>query len=255
MPGLKRLGFLFIILIGLIWLAGCGGGSNKSLVRLDFKNLGQLTPSFTYAAWVQQNGKVALIETFNTNADGTASISGFSILGTLTTGDRIFVTIESASTINPSTPSIRRVLDGTIAGNTAVLTFPRMQDFANAQAFITVGLGNIQILAEFTNLPDVSDLGFIYQGFLIRNGTPIPLKQFNFNSVPVSDTVGFDVTTASYLLSIEPVPDFDPSSPYTIRPFSTNGNLLPLIRQQLVKSSLTPGNPNFNFPSGTASLR
>lgn len=131
-----------------------------------------------------------------------------------------------------------------------------MLDFSNSDGFATVtGFSRNQLLIEFTNLPDVSGLNMVYQGFVKKNGVLHPLKTFNFNETPVSDTVTFDLTTGEYILSIEPVPDFDPSKPYSIQPFFTNGNLQPLIRQTLVRSSFTPDDPNFRFSSGVATPR
>ncbi|MHB0997980.1 MAG: hypothetical protein ACYC27_01940 [Armatimonadota bacterium] len=237
----------------MILLVGCDDDDNE-LVRLDLKNLGQLSDDYRYAAWVQTNGNIALLDTFNTRSDNTASFSRFALLETLEEGDRVFVTIEPPDDPEPRIPSDTLVLDGTVSGNSAILNFPKLQQFQNASGTVRV-LENNQILADFTNLPDVSDINFIYQGFLERNGSFFPLRRFNFNEEPVSDNIGFDPTTARYFLSIEPVPDFNSDRPYTIRPFFTVGNLVPEIPQELTRSPLSPDSANFRFPSGVATIR
>lgn len=246
---------LAVLLLAALMVVGCGGGGNHALVRLSITNLQQLTGPFQYAAWVQKasTSEIILLDTFNSQSDNTASFSRFAVSTTLETGDRIFVTYERNAIFNQTTPSKTVVLDGTIVGTTEVMSFPRMLDFSTSDGFATVtGFSRNQLLTEFTNLPDISGLNMVYQGFVIENGIIHPLKTFNFNQVPVSDTVTFDLTTSEYILAIEPVPDFDPEKPYSIQPFFTNGNLQPLIRQPLVRSSFTPSDANFRFPSGIA---
>ncbi|MHB1190322.1 MAG: hypothetical protein ACYC08_05715, partial [Armatimonadota bacterium] len=225
------------------------------LVRLTLNDLGPLAPGFQYSAWAQSGGRTVLLDRFDPGPDGDITLSRFALLQTLTDGDRIFVTIEPNVTPDPNTPSNTVVLSGIVSGDSATLVFPRLSDFANAVGFVTVTENGRQILAEYANLPDVSDLNFIYQGFLVRDGSFTPLRSFNANQVPVSDTVTFDATTAQYILTVRPVVGVATSTPYTIQPFFTNGTLLPLVRQQLVRSSLTPGVSGFRFPFGTATIR
>ncbi|HET6452801.1 MAG TPA: hypothetical protein VFI02_00230 [Armatimonadota bacterium] len=243
------------LLLSASMIVGCGAGGNQELVKLSLKNLGQLSGPFQYAAWVQAAGtsEIILLDTFNTDLNNSAAFSRFAVNTVLKPGDRVFVTYEPDQTFNQTTPSRTIILDGNIIGDTEIMSFPRMLDFSNSGGFATVtGFSRNQLLTEFTNLPDISDLNMVYQGFAIVGNVFHPLKTFNFNQTPVSDTVTFDLTTAQYVLSIEPVPDFNPNKPYLIQPFFTNGNLQPLIRQQLNRSSFTPDDANFRFPSGVA---
>lgn len=249
---------LAALLPAALIIVGCGGGKNEELVRLDLKDLGRLTGAFQYAAWVQKasTSEIVLLDRFNTNPDNTAAFSRFAVNTPLESGDRVFVTYEPDSTFNQTQPSKILILDGTIIGNTEIMSFPRMLDLTDSKGFATVtGFSRNQLLTEFTNLPDVSGLNMVYQGFIRRGSLLTPLQTFNFNQTPVSDTVTFALTTGEYILSIEPAPDFDPDKPYTIQPFFTNGNLEPLVRQPLNRSSFTPNDSNFRFPSGVAVVR
>lgn len=242
----------------VLGLTGCGGNDDRNdLVVLNIRNLPQLqNPGFQYAAWVRQAGVVTMLDTFNTQPDGNLLLSRFALTQTLGTGDEVFITIQPNPDPSPRVPSNTVVLTGTIQGATAVLLFPQIQSFENSAGFATVsGPGNNQLLTEFFDLPNVSTNNFIYQGWIQRDGTFTPLQRFNFNQVPVSDTVGFNLTTGRYFLSVEPVPDPDPNIPFSIRPFFTNGNLQELIRQPLVRSSTVPDQPTFNYPSAVATIR
>ena len=50
MRHLRYVGLAALFLAALV-IVGCGGGKNEQLVRLDLKNLGQLSGPFQYAAW------------------------------------------------------------------------------------------------------------------------------------------------------------------------------------------------------------
>ena len=254
MNNFSKISLTVILLALVIWIAGCGGGDDTTSVTLDIENLSQLQPNASYAAWVDSGGTLFLLNRFNTDSTGSARFTNFAFASTLNNGDTVFITIQPDPDPNRGAPTNVRVLEGTVSGNAAVLTFPRMQDFQNSTGFARV-VSNNQLFTEFTNLPDVSDLGMIYQGFLESNGSFFPLKKFNSNQVPVSDTTTINPTTATYILSVVPVTGFDTSRPYGIQPFFTNGNLQPLIRQPLVRSSFTPSDANFRFPSAVATIR
>ncbi len=248
---------LLILLAVVVSLTGCGGGTSKPLVQLDIKNLTPLnSASFQYTAWVESAGRTQLLDTFVPDQNGDINFSRFAFVDNLQTGNRVFVTIEPNPSPQPNVPSNTRILDGTISGSSAVMTFPQLQGFVNAtgQTRVTGSLNN-DLQASFQNLPDISSLNLIYQGFVKFGNNTVALTQFNANEVPVSNAVAFDLTNASYFLSIQPKSGAGPQGrPLSLHPFFTNGNLQ-LGTQALVKSSLTPGSANFMFPSGLATIR
>ena len=246
-----------VLLVALAIISGCGSSSGSSGTRqlnVTVSGLGQLQPGFNYSAWIQTPTFTNFLTSFTPNADGTANFIQFASQGNVTNGDRVFITIEQAS--SPLVPSQTIILDGTIQGNTEILRFPGQQNFTFAQGTILAPQGN-QIITQFTGLPDISVNNFIYQGFLQVGNTFTPLNSFDSTQTTITDNVPFNVGSALYRLTIRPRVGSDPNVPFNnFKPFFTItvvpvGTALPV---KLNRSDLTPGSPNFFFPTGTVTL-
>ncbi len=253
---------------------------------LDFTDLPDVGPDFVYEGWLMVNGAPVSTGVFTVDADGNASQSMFAISGGDATA--FILTIEPAVGDDPA-PSAVHVLAGDIVDGMTDLSIAHPAaigtDFADAAGqFILAAptaaddegatyLNGIWFLdptagpGASLDLP-VLPAGWVYEGWVVVDGTPISTGTFTDTMMADSDGGGAtagsnaappfpgqdfvtpltDLTGATVVISVEPDPDTS-AAPFILKPLVGTAADLgePGILQDL-------GNNSSVAPTGTAAI-
>lgn len=145
-------------------------------------------------------------------------------------------------TIEPPTdrgidPSASKILETKLTSSDVVARFPKMTEMDSMKATGSVstvpsGSKNGTLTIQFENLPDVSQSGFVFEAFAVKDGSYISGKRFSSTGVAgifsVSADFALDLTTAQRVeVTLEPEPDY-------------SGSEFPLIaaRASILKNSM-----------------
>ena len=228
-----------------------------SKLTLNLTGLENLGANYKYEGWLIVNGAPITTGTFTVDAAGTLSKTIFDVDATkLSTATKFVLTIEPAVDANPA-PSNSKYLIGDFSGNSAAVNTASVGNFSTSSgkyflATPTNGNANPSAGVWFLNatsgtpvaglsLPTL-DAGWKYEGWAVSgsavlstgkfsnpngpdeaapySGTqpapPFPGEDFLKNA-PAGATFPGNLSGATFVISVEPVPDNSPM-PFTLKP-------------------------------------
>lgn len=169
---LKRIKFLFIILIIIAGFTGCSDNTTTSPpgetnnLTLNISGLEDLGSSAIYEGWIIVGGSPVSTGVFSVNSNGMLSQSSFSVnTSELNNATKFVLTIEPMPDPSPD-PSGVKIIAGDFSGNTANLTIGDSSAIANDFLSST----GIYILATPTNGQNTNELSGVW--FLELNSVP-----------------------------------------------------------------------------------
>jgi hypothetical protein len=253
-------------------------------LKLNLTGLENLGANYRYEGWVVVNGAPVTTGTFTVNDAGVLSQTTFDVAAsTLANATTFVLSIEPANDPDPA-PSNTKYLVGDFSGNSATVNTGIVGDFSSATGkYLIASPSSMSMMDPFAgvwfingangssglSLPTL-DAGWKYEGWVVKNGTvlstgkfsnpaiadesgiysgtlaspPFPGEDFIQNA-PTGVTFPWDLSSATLVISIEPVPDNSPM-PFTLKPLSHNVSATPSEGATVdMMRSLT------SFPSGT----
>lgn len=253
-------------------------------LKLNLSGLENLGANYKYEGWIVVNGTPVTTGTFTVNDAGVLSKTVFDVNATsLANATKFVLSIEPANDTDPA-PSNTKYLVGDFSGNTATVNAGIVGDFSAATGkYLIASPSSMSMMDPFAgvwfingangssglSLPTL-DAGWKYEGWVVKNGTvlstgkfsnpaiadesgiysgtlaspPFPGEDFIQNA-PAGVTFPWDLSSATLVISIEPVPDNSPM-PFTLKPLSHNISATPSEGATVdMTRSLT------SFPTGT----
>jgi hypothetical protein len=274
-------------------LAACGSDDSTPSLELSLQGLESLGPQAVYEGWLLVDGAPVSSGRFSVDDQGRASQTRFDITAAQADRATAFVlTIEPAQG-DIAAPTDTHLLAGDFVGGNreaslgiahaaalgtdlstargsfflATPTSASLDDEAQGLWWVQVVDGAPQPGLMLPTLP----AGWIYEGWVVVNGTPISTGRFSSAAMPDSDAAGpaagplgappfpgQDFVTppralpgGAAVISIEPVPDNSPA-PFTLKPLAgpIAAGTGPAVMQSVAN---TVGNGS-SLPRGTARL-
>ena len=253
-------------------------------LKLNLSGLENLGANYKYEGWIVVNGSPLTTGTFTVNDAGVLSKTTFDVnANSLANATKFVLSIEPANDTDPA-PSNTKYLVGDFSGNTATVNTGIVGDFsASTGKYLIASPSSMSMMDPFAgvwfingangssglSLPTL-DAGWKYEGWVVKNGTvlstgkfsnpaiadesgiysgtlaspPFPGEDFIQNA-PAGVTFPWDLSSATLVISIEPVPDNSPM-PFTLKPLSHNVSATPSEGATVdMTRSLT------SFPTGT----
>lgn len=253
-------------------------------LKLNLTGLENLGANYKYEGWVVVNGTPVTTGTFTVNDAGVLSQTTFDVAAsTLANATTFVLSIEPANDPDPA-PSNTKYLVGDFSGNTATVNTGIVGNFSAVTGkYLIASPSSMSMMDPFAgvwfingangssglSLPTL-DAGWKYEGWVVKNGTvlstgkfsnpaiadesgiysgtlaspPFPGEDFIQNA-PTGVTFPWDLSSATLVISIEPVPDNSPM-PFTLKPLSHNVSATPSegATVDMTRSLMS-------FPSGT----
>lgn len=256
-------------------------------LRLNLSGLENLGSNYRYEGWLIVNGAPITTGTFTVDAAGALSKTAFDVDATkLAAATQFVLTIEPTVDTDPA-PSNTKYLIGDFSGNSATVSTSVVGNFSastgkyflatptNGNANPSAGVWFLNAMSGTPvaglNLPTL-DAGWKYEGWAVSGNTvlstgkfsnpngpdeaapysgtqpgpPFPGEDF-LNNAPAGITFPGNLSGATFVISVEPVPD-NSSMPFTLKPLAhtaaspaVTGTTIDMTR------NLT------GFPSGTVS--
>lgn len=255
-----------------------------SQLKLNLTGLENLGSNFKYEGWIIVNGTPVTTGVFTVNDAGILSKTSFDVDATkLANATKFVLSIEPAVDTDP-TPSNTKYLVADFSGNSATVNTGIIGDFSTAAGkYLIASPSSASMMDPFAgvwfingangssglSLPTL-DAGWKYEGWVVKNGTvlstgkfsnpaiadesgiysgtlaspPFPGEDFIQNA-PTGVTFPWDLSSATLVISIEPVPDNSPM-PFTLKPLSHTVSPTPIegATVDMTKSLMS-------FPTGT----
>lgn len=241
---------------------------NTSEITLDIQGLNDLGADFKYEGWIIVDGNPVTTGVFSVDADGVLSKTVFTIdENNLENATKFVLSIEPTNDTDPA-PSDTKYLVGDFNGTSATLSTDVIADFSSvAGQFILAtptddstnssnNENGIWWLNPTTSPAPTATLvlpvlpsGWVYEGWVVADGTPITTGTFTnvsatdnsspfsgaddlptpngddgffpgedfLNNAPSGVTFPLDVRGKTAVISIEPYPDNSPA-PFTLKP-------------------------------------
>lgn len=230
-----------------------------SQLKLNLTGLENLGANFKYEGWLIVNGAPITTGTFTVDAAGTLSKTTFNVDATkLAAATKFVLTIEPTVDTDPA-PSNTKYLIGDFSGNSATVNTSVVGNFSastgkyflatptNGNATPVAGVWFLNAMSGTPvaglNLPTL-DAGWKYEGWAVSgsavlstgkfsnpngpdeaapySGTqpapPFPGEDFLINA-PAGATFPGNLSGATFVISVEPVPDNSPM-PFTLKPLA-----------------------------------
>ncbi len=256
-----------------------------STLKINFKGLENLGSDFKYEGWVMVDGKPISTGVFSVDDAGNLSKSSFDLAPEiLSKASKFILSIEPAKDTDPA-PSNTKLLVGDFAGSSAKVDASIVGDFSKSKGKYLVGTptnGNLTPQAGVwfldassgspmagLSLPKL-DEGWIYEGWVVSNGVPVSTGKFKdpngpddaapfsgslsappfpgedfLVNAPAGVTFPGNMSGATFVISVEPVPDNSPM-PFALKP------LLHTAANPVVTGITTDMKTDLSgFPTGT----
>lgn len=275
-------------------LVACGGGNNNNpYINVEITGLENLGATSVYEGWLIVAGAAKSAGRFTVNDSGVMSQKNFQIAGADLDGASAYVlTIEPQNDTDPGPTSTHLVAGNFVGGSTQAslsVAHPSAlgDDFTSATGTFfldtptngVAGTENQGIwfvdprttpASAGLTLPALPAQGWVYEGWVVVDGTPTSTGRFTLAAGPDSDGAGTAAGTLPAppfpgqdfinpaktlpggvaVISIEPQPDNSPK-PFLLKPLITNpiGRLTgPANLQTMVKNALQTN------PTGTVKI-
>lgn len=231
-----------------------------SQLKINLTGLEDLGANFKYEGWVIVNGLPVTTGTFTVNTAGTLSKTTFDVDATkLAAATKFVLTIEPTVDTDPA-PSATKYLVGDFSGNSAsvntsvvgnfsastgkyFLATPTNGDTTPAAGVWFLNAASTPFVAGL-NLPTL-DAGWKYEGWVVSGSSVLSTGKFSnpngpdeaapysgtqpaprfpgedfLLNAPPGLTFPANLSGATFVISVEPVPDNSPTKPFTLKPLA-----------------------------------
>lgn len=263
---MKKLNTLLLFsLFGMFFMVGCDDDDvdvTTETLEVDIDGLQNLGDDYAYEGWLIVSGNPVTTGTFTVNDNGDMSETSFEVdEGDAENASAFVLTIEPSPDNDPA-PTNVHLLAGDFSGNSAILSVGHSSalgtDLTSAEgsyilATPTNGMNtNENSGIWFLELPAPPEAslvlpnlpaGWIYEGWVVKDGTPITSGKFDdpsaadqfdgysadmasappfpgedfLQNAPAGITFPFDLAGGMAVISVEPVPDNSPM-PFLLKP-------------------------------------
>lgn len=251
------LGLISLTAIFLFSTTGCTPDPEFGNLSLSLSGLEDLGDDYVYEGWVMSAGSPVSTGTFTVDADGTPSVSSFTVdFSTLDAASAFILSIEPAVDSDPA-PSETKILAGDFSGSSASLGIDDSRalgtnfDSATGSYFLatptngpasneTSGIWFMDPVAGTPGLsvPTIGS-GWIYEGWVVIDG--IPVSTGTFRSGDMADS-------GNPYSGTQPAPDVPGEDFFVNAPSGLNFNIPPDLSGMTAVVSVEPVPDNSAAP-------